>query len=68
MQNSKRYNLEEQTLKFAKEMIEFVKTPPRTVANMPNNRKDKISFGICLGFNRKKASWLLVKHHCESAS
>jgi len=31
--NSKRYDLEERTLKFAKEVIEFVKTLPRITAN-----------------------------------
>ena len=33
-QNSKQYDLEERTLKFAKEVIEFVKTFPRTAANV----------------------------------
>jgi len=32
-QNSKQYDLEERTLNFAKEVIEFVKTLPRTTAN-----------------------------------
>ena len=32
-QNSKQYDLEERTLKFAKEVIEFVKTLPKTTAN-----------------------------------
>jgi len=32
-QNSKQYDLEERTLKFAKSVIEFVKTLPKTVAN-----------------------------------
>jgi four helix bundle protein len=32
-QNSKQYDSEERTLSFAKEVIEFVKTLPRTAAN-----------------------------------
>jgi len=32
--NSKRYDLEERTLKFAKEVIAFVKTIPKTTANV----------------------------------
>jgi four helix bundle protein len=32
--NSKQYDLEERTLKFAKEVIEFTKTLPRTIANV----------------------------------
>ncbi len=32
-QNSKQYDLEERTLKFAKEVIEFVKTLPKTTPN-----------------------------------
>jgi len=34
IKNSKRYNLEERTLRFAKEVIEFVSTLPKTVANI----------------------------------
>jgi four helix bundle protein len=34
IKNSKRYDLEERTLRFAKELIEFVGTLPRTVANI----------------------------------
>jgi len=32
--NSKRYDLEERTLKFAKEVIAFAKTIPKTTANV----------------------------------
>jgi len=32
-QNSKQYDLEERTLKFAKQIITFVKNLPRTIAN-----------------------------------
>src|SRR4030042_127488 len=32
--NSKQYDLEERTLRFAKEVIEFTKTLPRTIANV----------------------------------
>ena len=32
-QNSKRYDLEERTLAFAKEVITFVRTLPKTIAN-----------------------------------
>jgi four helix bundle protein len=32
-QNSKPYDLEERTLRFAKEIIQFVKTLPRALAN-----------------------------------
>ena len=32
-QNSKQYDLEERTLEFAKELIAFVKTLPKTIAN-----------------------------------
>ena len=34
MQNSKQYDLEERTLRFAKEVIQFVKAIPRTLANI----------------------------------
>jgi len=34
IKNSKRYDLEERTLRFAKEVIEFVSTLPKTVANI----------------------------------
>ncbi len=34
IKNSKRYDLEERTLKFAKDVIEFVSTPPKTMANI----------------------------------
>ena len=33
IQNTKQYNLEERTLKFAKEVIAFVKEMPRSMAN-----------------------------------
>ena len=32
--NSKQYDLEDRTLRFAKEVIEFTKTVPRTIANI----------------------------------
>ena len=34
IKNSKQYDLEERTLRFAKEVVEFVKILPRTVTNM----------------------------------
>ena len=34
IKNSKQYDLEERTLKFAKEVIKFVKSLPRTIANI----------------------------------
>ena len=34
IKNSKQYDLEERTLKFAKEVITFVKSLPRTIANV----------------------------------
>jgi len=34
IKNSKRYDLEERTLRFAKEVIEFVSTLPKTMANI----------------------------------
>ncbi|MBW2004273.1 MAG: four helix bundle protein [Deltaproteobacteria bacterium] len=34
MKNSKQYDLEDRTLKFTKEVIEFVKNLPRTIANI----------------------------------
>ena len=34
IRNSKQYDLEERTLKFAKEVIKFVKILPRTIANI----------------------------------
>lgn len=34
VKNSKQYDLEERTLKFAKEVIEFSKTLPKTLANI----------------------------------
>ena len=34
IRNSKQYDLEERTLKFAKEVIKFVKNLPRTIANI----------------------------------
>ena len=33
-QNSKQYDLEERTLKFAKEVIEFEKALPKTIPNV----------------------------------
>jgi len=33
-QNSKQYDLEERTLKFAKEVIQFIKNTTRTLANI----------------------------------
>ena len=33
-QNTKQYDLEERTLKFAKEVIKFVKSLPKTIANV----------------------------------
>ena len=33
-QNAKQYDLEERTLKFAKDVIKFVKSLPRTIANI----------------------------------
>ncbi len=34
IKNSKQYDLEERTLKFAKEVIKFVKSLPRTIPNI----------------------------------
>ena len=34
IRNSKRYDLEDRTLKFAKEVIKFVKNLPKTIANI----------------------------------
>jgi four helix bundle protein len=34
IKNSKQYGLEERTLRFAKEVIEFVKNLPKTIANI----------------------------------
>ena len=34
IRNSKQYDLEERTLKFAKEVIKFVKNLPKTIANI----------------------------------
>ncbi|MCK4731818.1 MAG: four helix bundle protein [Methanophagales archaeon] len=34
IRNSKQYDLEERTLKFTKEVIKFVKSLPRTIANI----------------------------------
>ena len=34
VKNSKQYDLEERTLRFAKEIIEFVSVPPKTIANI----------------------------------
>jgi four helix bundle protein len=39
IQNSKRYDLEERTLKFAKRIREFVKKLPRTLANVEDGKQ-----------------------------
>jgi len=38
-QNSKRYNLEDRTLRFAQRVREFVKKLPKTIANIEDSRQ-----------------------------
>jgi four helix bundle protein len=59
-QNSKQYDLEERTLKFTKEVIEFIKTLPRTVANTEIARQVIRSAGS-IGANYIEANESLSK-------
>ncbi len=59
-QNLKRYDLEERTLKFAKEVIEFVKTLPKTTANGETARQVIRSSGS-VGANYIEANESLSK-------
>jgi len=46
-EGSKRYDLEERTLQFAKDIRIFVKTLPRTIANEQDIRQLVIGLGGC---------------------
>jgi len=59
-QNSKRYDLEERTLKFAKEVIEFVKPLPKTTANV-EIAKQVIRSSSSVGANYIEANESLSK-------
>jgi four helix bundle protein len=59
-QNSKQYDLEERTLNFAKEVIEFVKTLPRTTANAEIT-KQVIRYAGSIGANYIEANESLSK-------
>ncbi len=58
--NSKHYDLEERTLKFAKEMIEFIKTIPKTMANI-EIAKQLIKSSSSVGANYIEANEFLSK-------
>ncbi|KPJ69102.1 MAG: four helix bundle protein [Syntrophobacter sp. DG_60] len=58
--NSKHYDLEERTLKFAKEMIEFIKTIPKTMANI-EIAKQLIKSSSSVGANYIEANESLSK-------
>lgn len=53
--NTNQYNLEERTLQFSKGAIKFIKTLPRTVANM-EIRKQLVKSSISMGSNYIEAS------------
>jgi four helix bundle protein len=59
-QNAKQYDLEERTLKFAKEVIEFVKTLPKTPANVEITKQVIKSSGS-IGANYIEANESLSK-------
>lgn len=59
-QNSKRYDLEDRTLSFAKDVIRFVKGLPRTVANT-EIRKQLIRSSSSIGANYIEANEALGK-------
>jgi len=59
-QNSKRYDLEERTLAFVKEVITFVKTLPKTIANAEIAKQLIISSGS-VGANYIEANESLSK-------
>jgi len=60
IENSKRYDLEERTLRFAKEVIEFVTTLPKTVANI-EMMKQLIRSSGSVGSNYIEANEALSK-------
>ena len=59
-QGSKRYDLEERTLKFAKRVIGFAKTLPKTMANM-EMAKQVIRSSASVGANYIEANEALSK-------
>jgi four helix bundle protein len=59
-QNSKRYDLEERTLKFAKEVRAFVKKLKRTIANIEDSRQ-LINASGSVGANYIEANEALSK-------
>lgn len=60
IEKSKRYDLEGRTLRFAKEVIEFVNTIPRTVANI-ETMKQLIRSSGSVGSNYIEANEALSK-------
>ncbi|MFQ6083663.1 MAG: four helix bundle protein [Candidatus Aminicenantia bacterium] len=60
IQNSKQYDLEERTLKFAKEVIEFTKKLPKTIANI-EIMKQLIRSSGSIGANYIEANEALSK-------
>jgi len=60
IENPKRYDLEERTLRFAKEVIEFVSTLPKTAANIEITRQVIRSSGS-VGSNYIEANEALSK-------
>ena len=51
IQNSKQYDLEERTFRFAKRVSEFSKTVPRTLENIEYRKQFlNLEFRNCLGF------------------
>lgn len=60
IQNSKRYDLEERTLKFAKDVRKFIKQSPRSLANMEDCKQLVRSSGS-IGANYIEANESLSK-------
>ena len=60
VKNSKQYDLEERTLRFAKEIIEFVSVPPKTIANI-EIMKQVVRSSSSVGANYIEANEALSK-------
>ena len=59
-QNIKRYDLEDRTLKFAKDVIDFIKETPNTIANI-EIKKQLIRSSCSVGANYIEANEALSK-------
>jgi four helix bundle protein len=59
-QNSKQYDLEERTFRFAQRVREFVKEPPKTLANIEDSRQ-LVNASGSVGANYIEANEVLSK-------